>query len=202
MERDEITPFGTSGRDEERGAGGKVRRPPPWKPPATPYARPPEAAQRRWISKLVDPACRLIAGGATRIFPSFFSKTASASAIAGPACAEEDQGLVVFLFSIRLLAFPSVCHPRLLFFHEWFTDFHLLGLGLFFFDKLRGLALPMTYLFWIFFLASFKILLVSFTFSVRVIWVCYSSECTFTYWCVNQDFPQFQLFLWRSTKFA
>lgn len=77
---------------EERGAGGKLRKPPPRKPPASPYARPPSTASRRWISKLVDPACRLIAGGATRFLPSFFSTADSDSAIANPPTSTEDQG--------------------------------------------------------------------------------------------------------------
>lgn len=54
-----------------RGAGGKLRKQSSRKPPATPYARPQQ--QSRWFSKLVDPAYRLITGGATRILPSFFS---------------------------------------------------------------------------------------------------------------------------------
>ncbi|XWS72938.1 hypothetical protein CRYUN_Cryun02cG0082600 [Craigia yunnanensis] len=60
----------------ERGAGGKLRRPPPRRPPATPYARPQQnqSLRGRLFSKLVDPTCRLIAGGATKIFPSLFSK--------------------------------------------------------------------------------------------------------------------------------
>ncbi|XWS27018.1 hypothetical protein CRYUN_Cryun26dG0079800 [Craigia yunnanensis] len=60
----------------ERGAGGKLRRQPPRRPPATPYARPQQnqSLRGRLLSKLVDPAYRLIAGGATRIFPSLFSK--------------------------------------------------------------------------------------------------------------------------------
>ncbi|XVE54437.1 hypothetical protein DITRI_Ditri03aG0081300 [Diplodiscus trichospermus] len=60
----------------ERGAGGKLRRQPPRRPPATPYARPHQnqSLRGRLFSKLVDPACRLLAGGATRIFPSLFSK--------------------------------------------------------------------------------------------------------------------------------
>ncbi|KAK8597875.1 hypothetical protein V6N13_095271 [Hibiscus sabdariffa] len=58
----------------ERGAGGKLRRQPPRRPPATPYSRPQQdqSLRRRFLSKLVDPACRLIAGGATRILPSLF----------------------------------------------------------------------------------------------------------------------------------
>ncbi|KEH38489.1 hypothetical protein MtrunA17_Chr2g0313971 [Medicago truncatula] len=56
---------------EQRGAGGKLRKPLPRKPPSTPYARP--SSNRRWISKLVNPAYRIIADGATRFLPSFFS---------------------------------------------------------------------------------------------------------------------------------
>ncbi|KAK6248385.1 hypothetical protein QUC31_019950 [Theobroma cacao] len=60
----------------ERGAGGKLRRQPPRRPPATPYTRPQQNKflRSRLLSKLVDPACRLITSGATRIFPSLFSK--------------------------------------------------------------------------------------------------------------------------------
>ncbi|KAI6681647.1 hypothetical protein NL676_035528 [Syzygium grande] len=66
-----------------RGAGGKVRRPPNRNPRATPYARPnsnrPPAAGGGggWLSKLVDPAYRLISGGATRMLPSLFSRPPS-----------------------------------------------------------------------------------------------------------------------------
>ncbi|XP_057508941.1 nuclear pore complex protein NUP1-like [Actinidia eriantha] len=78
---------GGGGGGEERGGGGKLRKPPPRRPPSTPYDRPPsnqsQAASQRpdggWLSKLVDPACRLIAGGATRIFPSIFSKSSSSA---------------------------------------------------------------------------------------------------------------------------
>ncbi|KAL5547828.1 hypothetical protein UlMin_003059 [Ulmus minor] len=67
---------------EERGGGGKLRRPTARKPPATPYSRPAakeaDRGEQRWLSKLVDPACRLISGGASLIFPSFFSKSPEA----------------------------------------------------------------------------------------------------------------------------
>lgn len=95
----------------ERGAGGKLRNLPPRKPPPSPYARPPEATRRRWISKLVDPAYRLITGGATRILPSFFSATAAApppSLLPCPTSAAEDQGHILFFsfdFS-RLMLLP------------------------------------------------------------------------------------------------
>ncbi|XP_031094951.1 uncharacterized protein LOC115999249 isoform X1 [Ipomoea triloba] len=66
----------------ERGAGGKLKNPPSRKPPASPYARPPATPATRigsngWLSKLVDPAYQLISSSATRIFPSFFSKSPS-----------------------------------------------------------------------------------------------------------------------------
>ncbi|TYH65641.1 hypothetical protein ES332_D06G069100v1 [Gossypium tomentosum] len=60
----------------ERGAGGKLRRQPPRRPPTTPYARPQQnqSLRGRLLSKLVDPACRFIASGASRILPSLFLK--------------------------------------------------------------------------------------------------------------------------------
>lgn len=60
----------------ERGVRGKPRRQLLRRPPATPYARPQQnqSIRGRFLSNLVDPACRLIAGGASRIFPSLFSK--------------------------------------------------------------------------------------------------------------------------------
>ncbi|KAF2310637.1 hypothetical protein GH714_015867 [Hevea brasiliensis] len=78
---------------EQRGAGGKFRKPPSWRPPATPYARPPQNQEQRgrWLSKLVDPAFRLIAGGATLIFPSFFSKSQSVNALPSPSGRDDDS---------------------------------------------------------------------------------------------------------------
>ncbi|XP_052198955.1 nuclear pore complex protein NUP1 isoform X1 [Diospyros lotus] len=84
------------------GAGGKFKKPPARRQPTTPYERPP-ANQRQpaahppdsgWLSKLVDPARRLIAGGAIRIFPSFFSKSplAPAAAAAADELITEDHG--------------------------------------------------------------------------------------------------------------
>ncbi|MCD9558436.1 hypothetical protein HAX54_015810 [Datura stramonium] len=72
------TPYG--GRDGERGAGGKFKKPPSRKPPGTPYDRPPlnQLGRTSWLSKLVDPAYRIISSSATRILPSFIS-----NAIAG-----------------------------------------------------------------------------------------------------------------------
>ncbi|GAB2300323.1 hypothetical protein Dimus_034359 [Dionaea muscipula] len=60
---------------EGRGTGGKLRKPPARKPPSTPYDRPRNQQQREnsgWFSKIVHPAYRLIAGGATRLLPSLF----------------------------------------------------------------------------------------------------------------------------------
>ncbi|KAK1270163.1 hypothetical protein QJS04_geneDACA012940 [Acorus gramineus] len=79
---------------EGGGAGGKFRKHPPRRSAAaaTPYDRPPEAARggggRRplahhlgggggsngWLSKLVDPASRIITNSATRLFSSVFRK--------------------------------------------------------------------------------------------------------------------------------
>ncbi|KAM6580141.1 hypothetical protein CsatA_003915 [Cannabis sativa] len=70
----------TTSLGEQRGAGGKLKRP-ARKPPSTPYSRPPalptqiDRGQRRWLSKLVDPAYRLISDGASIFFPNFFSKS-------------------------------------------------------------------------------------------------------------------------------
>lgn len=75
--------------DSERGAGGKLRKPSTRRSQPTPYARPSTHQQRPsrtasavaaggWLSKIVDPAYRLVAGGATKLLPSFFSKTPAA----------------------------------------------------------------------------------------------------------------------------
>ncbi|KAK7411134.1 hypothetical protein VNO78_02565 [Psophocarpus tetragonolobus] len=76
---------------EARGAGGKLRKPPPRKPPPSPYARPPNSTRRGWISKFVDPAYRLIAGGASRILPSFLSAAPLTSPLPCPTSAAQDQ---------------------------------------------------------------------------------------------------------------
>ncbi|XP_056162393.1 nuclear pore complex protein NUP1-like isoform X2 [Syzygium oleosum] len=91
-----------------RGAGGKVRRPPNRNPRATPYARPnsnrPQAGGGGgggggWLSKLVDPAYRLISGGATRMLPSLFSRPPSPVSL--PPLSDEDEdeddGLLISL---------------------------------------------------------------------------------------------------------
>ncbi|KAF7153386.1 hypothetical protein RHSIM_Rhsim01G0068000 [Rhododendron simsii] len=72
---------GLYGDGERRGGGGgKFRNPAARRPPPTPYDRPPSSRSHAsgdggWLSKLVDPAYRLIAGGASRILPSIFSKS-------------------------------------------------------------------------------------------------------------------------------
>ncbi|XP_015867518.3 nuclear pore complex protein NUP1 [Ziziphus jujuba] len=81
----DTTPSLDGGR-EGRGAGGKLRKPSARKPPTTPYARPANSLvergqPRRWLSKLVDPACRLIVTGANRFLPSFFSKSTYSTAL-------------------------------------------------------------------------------------------------------------------------
>lgn len=71
----------------EGGIGGKFRRRPLGRPPATPYDRPPAALRGGggrfresggWISRLVDPASRLIASGASKLFSSVFQKRLTA----------------------------------------------------------------------------------------------------------------------------
>ncbi|KAI3848563.1 hypothetical protein MKX03_011259 [Papaver bracteatum] len=77
MEKEEAT---TSKGFYGGGVGGKLRKPPVRKSQSTPYARPPQQPQALarkngggWLSKLVDPATRIITGGVTRILPSAFS---------------------------------------------------------------------------------------------------------------------------------
>ncbi|GLU09682.1 hypothetical protein SLE2022_265290 [Rubroshorea leprosula] len=86
MERDPDTAplYSTQGGPPERGGGGKLRRPPPRRP--TPYARPQQSQLQgsHWLSKLVDPARRFIAGGATRIFPYLFSKSTADNSLPAP----------------------------------------------------------------------------------------------------------------------
>ncbi|KAM0943598.1 hypothetical protein DsansV1_C13g0123891 [Dioscorea sansibarensis] len=67
---------------EGGGAGGKLRKRPMRRATApTPYDRPPTAARgglggirNGWLSRLVDPASRIITGGASRLFSSVFRK--------------------------------------------------------------------------------------------------------------------------------
>ncbi|XP_026454553.1 nuclear pore complex protein NUP1-like isoform X2 [Papaver somniferum] len=76
MEKEEATT--SKGFYGGGGVGGKLRKPPLRKPQSTPYARPPQQALARkngggWLSKIVDPATRIITGGVTRILPSAVS---------------------------------------------------------------------------------------------------------------------------------
>ncbi|KAJ8649610.1 hypothetical protein MRB53_002633 [Persea americana] len=73
----------------EGGAGGKIRRRLPRR--TTPYDRPPTALRNpstdgrsSWLSKLVDPASRIISGSAARLFSSVFRKR-----LTGPHSASE-----------------------------------------------------------------------------------------------------------------
>ncbi|GMH04530.1 hypothetical protein Nepgr_006370 [Nepenthes gracilis] len=83
MQNEAATAALSAGRySGERGAGGKIRKPSSRKPPSRPYDRPRNEQRREkggWISKIVDPAYRLIAGGATRLLPSIFSSPISHS---------------------------------------------------------------------------------------------------------------------------
>ncbi|KAK3006218.1 hypothetical protein RJ639_015562 [Escallonia herrerae] len=84
MQNERAAPYG----DGKRGAGGKFAKPPERKPPAKPYNRPPvsQSAGGRdggWLSKLIDPARRLISGGATRMLPSIFSRSPSTPELSG-----------------------------------------------------------------------------------------------------------------------
>lgn len=71
--------------------GGKMRRRPMRRAPATPYDRPPPPpaapaapAGGGWLSKLVDPASRLITVGASRIFRTFFGRGPAAALLPPP----------------------------------------------------------------------------------------------------------------------
>ncbi|KAF0912097.1 hypothetical protein E2562_012993 [Oryza meyeriana var. granulata] len=88
------------------GVGGKIRRRPASRAAATPYDRPPAAAAAHrlaaaaaaadayppqgggegggWVSRLVDPASRLIAGGAARLFSTVFRKRLDSAAAPAP----------------------------------------------------------------------------------------------------------------------
>ena len=88
---------------QHRGAGGKIRRPISRKTPSTPYDRPltqprrPAAASGGWISKIVDPAYRLLAGGAARFLPSVFSSSSTPSLPAPPPTDDaEEEGACLF----------------------------------------------------------------------------------------------------------
>ncbi|KAM0924768.1 hypothetical protein ACQ4PT_004696 [Festuca glaucescens] len=94
------------------GAGGKIRRRPFSRASAstTPYDRPPAAAAAQrlaaaaaaagssagyqgapgggWVSRLVDPASRLIAGGAARLFSTVFRKRLAPAPAPAPAALE------------------------------------------------------------------------------------------------------------------
>lgn len=84
----------------EGGAGGKFPKRPSRRAPATPYDRPPAAVRggrhpaaavpepggSHWLSKLVDPASRIIARSASRLFSSVFPKR-----LAAPPTAPEEN---------------------------------------------------------------------------------------------------------------
>ncbi|XP_022144995.1 nuclear pore complex protein NUP1 isoform X2 [Momordica charantia] len=85
-QRTSSTPYGGG------GVGGKLRKPTSRKPPPTPYARPEQnQSHRRWLSKLVDPAYRLITGGATRLLPYLFSKSLPSNALPSPGDEDHDK---------------------------------------------------------------------------------------------------------------
>ncbi|CAH8285969.1 unnamed protein product [Eruca vesicaria subsp. sativa] len=77
-----------------RGTGGKLKRQTARRhTTTTPYSRPPQNQVQRsrpWISRIVDPAYRVISSGATKLLPYFFSSAASAPALRAPED-EEDQ---------------------------------------------------------------------------------------------------------------
>lgn len=78
--------YSAQGGEAERGVGGKLRRQPPPARRPTPYARPQQSQSHgnRWYSKIVDPARRIIAGGANRIIPYIFSNSTANNALQAP----------------------------------------------------------------------------------------------------------------------
>lgn len=90
--------------------GGKMRRRPMGRAAATPYDRPPPRAQPAlaasaaggWISKLVDPASRLITVGASRIFHTFFGRRPVA-ALPPPTACSTPGALVLLSCAISFL---------------------------------------------------------------------------------------------------
>ncbi|RRT85516.1 hypothetical protein B296_00002313 [Ensete ventricosum] len=94
------------------GIGGKFPKRPFRRAPATPYERPPAAvrparghpAETRgngWLSKLVDPASRIIAWSASRLFSSVFQKRL------GPPPAAAPRMTVFFVRVLDLLYYAS-----------------------------------------------------------------------------------------------
>ncbi|KAJ0966345.1 hypothetical protein J5N97_027483 [Dioscorea zingiberensis] len=84
---------------EGGGAGGKLRRRPLRRAAAaTPYDRPPSsvrgglgAIRNGWLSRIVDPASRIITGGASRIFSSVFRKPPALPALPAPQPLSEEN---------------------------------------------------------------------------------------------------------------
>ncbi|RWV92450.1 hypothetical protein GW17_00045179 [Ensete ventricosum] len=94
------------------GIGGTFPKRPFRRAPATPYERPPAAvrparghpAETRgngWLSKLVDPASRIIAWSASRLFSSVFQKRL------GPPPAAAPRMTVFFVRVLDLLYYAS-----------------------------------------------------------------------------------------------
>lgn len=114
-------------REAARGVGGKLKRQTARRHPATPYSRAPQnQVQRRpWISRIVDPAYRIISGGATRLLPYFFSNAASAPALTAPNDQDQHQGFFalsslylasykdslpgIFYSFVGLITLPDLC---------------------------------------------------------------------------------------------
>ncbi|KFK26264.1 hypothetical protein AALP_AA8G224400 [Arabis alpina] len=82
----------TETNEAARGVGGKLKRQTARRHQSTPYSRPTQnQIQRRpWISRIVDPAYRIISGGA-RFLPYFFSNAASAPALTAPNDQDQQQ---------------------------------------------------------------------------------------------------------------
>lgn len=100
---------------EDGGGYGKFRkRPLRRRTQTTPYDRPatairnPSGSGNGWLSKLVDPAQRLIASGAQRLFASFFRKRLPAPPTVAPPYkppeTERETGCVSFGYVSKMFS--------------------------------------------------------------------------------------------------
>lgn len=116
------------------GGGGKFRKRPFRRPQPTPYDRPPVAIRNPrngWLSKVVDPASRLITASANRLFNSVFRKRLPPPALLPSPALLPPPGLVHFAIFLKcyflVCLFPGVpLHSPLSFFFLLEKDFFFL----------------------------------------------------------------------------
>lgn len=98
----------------EGGIGGKIRRRPLRRAAATPYDRPPTPArglvvqpsEPGWLSKLVDPASRLITSSASKLFSCVLRKRLPAPSVDG---ALGFANLASFFLDFGFLCYSCSC---------------------------------------------------------------------------------------------